>query len=247
MNVKRIFIIIILLVIVTTTCLLCYKSSYQNDKIHKDGINKSAKQAYSEVLKQYREVSEFSSEEYAKKAKAFPLVCSRAIQSYSDGAKLYYAFHDLNGDGLEELLIGSWKDTVDEFMWVQDILVYSDGQIHSVLDGLVEPENEHVTVDPAMVFEDKTVRILAHTNPRSKFIFDGTISEIEWSKEEGWYFKLNKEGTGLELTYHLTCENEIWHQKCYCGIQEISYDEWLTLHRGYDNLSDISYKILIES
>ena len=132
-------------------------------------------------------------------------------------------------------------------MWVQDILVYSDGQIHSVLDGLVEPENEHVTVDPAMVFEDKTVRILAHTNPRSKFIFDGTISEIEWSKEEGWYFKLNKEGTGLELTYHLTCENEIWHQKCYCGIQEISYDEWLTLHRGYDNLSDISYKILIES
>lgn len=73
-------------------------------------LNNEAKQAYEQVLDQYRKVAEMSYEEYQDRKDEFPLVCERAMSDYHIMGHLFYGYYDLNGDGLDELLIGSFRD-----------------------------------------------------------------------------------------------------------------------------------------
>lgn len=99
-------------------------------------LNDEAKQAYEQVLDQYREVAELSYEDYQTRKDEFPYVCEMAMIYYHlKTGNLFYGYYDLNGDGLYELLIGSDHEC-EEIMDVTevDIFAYNDGQIYSVLD-----------------------------------------------------------------------------------------------------------------
>lgn len=99
-------------------------------------LNDETKQAYEQVLDQYREAAELSYEEYQARKDEFPLVCEMAMYDYHlKTGHLFYGYYDLNGDGIDELLIGSDHEC-EEIMNVTevDIFAYYDGQIYSVID-----------------------------------------------------------------------------------------------------------------
>lgn len=200
-------------------------------------LNNEAKQAYEKVLDQYREVAEMSFEEYQNRKDEFPLVCELAINDYHYMGHIFYGYYDLNGDGLDELLIGSDYEQ-EEIMNVteEDILVYHDGQVYSVID------ERFKTLKNIQEYSSMSGPGVYKSGPGGY----KNMVYVSTSTKEGsdvLIYKLDKEGKELILKKHYHCENGHY----YKNNKEILEDYYPRFRpREHFTERDIPYEVLIE-
>lgn len=255
MKEKRITILIVLVVMMLASVLsACANTSNTTEKTSIEELNDDAKQAYSEVLSQYEDAAALTWEEYNQKKDEYPLVCSQAMSNYAGSGQLYYAYYDLNGDGLDELLIGSDWDVQGYDPVTSDVFVYCDGQMFSVLDSRFKNTDESMTVYDPVVYRNNVICAGITTDESNNEEYSEeqleSIGYIPGVKEETWFFKLDEEGKVLETVDYIKAENG----KFYQGEQEITEQEYKQLRDQLDDYDpnfegheeeDVPFEVLI--
>lgn len=234
-------------------------------------LNNEAKQAYEQVLDQYRKVAEMSYEEYQDRKDEFPLVCEQAMSDYHIMGHLFYGYYDLNGDGLDELLIGSDVEQEEMQMDETDIIVYHDSKVFSVLPDDFRRVDK--TVDVAGlpttaicgpgVYKKNMIFVKTYSGPYKRYP-DDPSSSFTFHDSQIYYFRLNKEGDSLEVTKY-QCAHDEYFQEYKMGVFGVTnYDTIVygELENGFKNIppdeyvrypvweyygeTEIPYEVLIE-
>lgn len=205
--------------------------------------NNEAKQAYEKVLEQYKEASRLTYEEYLQREEEFPYVCEIAMRDYyTSMGGLSYGYFDLNGDGLDELIIGSDREREEIMSMTEvDIFVYHDGQVYSVIDNQFKTVNDSDEYYPSMpvsgpgIYKKNTIYIKRYEDP---YKIPGDPS-LHYHKSEIFLFELNEEGEALEMTKCQISEDDHYYQ--YDLNVKPSYDEFI---KGFsvDSLREISFE-----
>lgn len=203
---------LIVVVLLIALCLAACTHIYTEKK------NEAPKAAYEKVLNEYRKAKSMGYKGYVESADEFNYVSEKALTYASAyGAegfdmetgpdRLFYAYYDLNGDGIYELLIGATYE--GEFFSVEDIFIYENGEAESVYPGEWKEYKDYSAVkekyeavsEELSAFEivvDSPIYVYAGNKICVELNEIGTVNTVKKS----WY-KLNKDGSGLEKTWEL--------------------------------------------